>query len=62
MSIQPLKEKLITLLVVVASAGGTLAVFGSVPVIARIASTQQESPPHYIRQDNPDDATTVKWL
>jgi hypothetical protein len=62
MSIQPFKEKLITLLVVVASAGGTLAVFGSVPVIARITSAQSSVPQPYTQQANPFDTDPIKWL
>jgi hypothetical protein len=62
MSTQPLREKLITLLVVVASAGGTLAVFGSVPVIARITSTQQGSLPQYTQYVDPAEATPFDWL
>lgn len=62
MSIQPLKEKLITLLVVVASAGGTLAVFGSVPVIARIAATQEGAPPQYTQYINPAETAPFDWL
>lgn len=62
MSTQPWKEKLMTLLVIAASAGGTLAVFGSVPVIARITASQQSTPPQYMRQVNPAESHPANWL
>ncbi|HEY9647708.1 MAG TPA: hypothetical protein V6C88_15135 [Chroococcidiopsis sp.] len=44
MEFHQLKSKVFSVLLVVASAGGTLALFGSVPLIARLSVTVAQVP------------------
>lgn len=44
MEFHQLKSKVFSVLLVVASAGGTLALFGSVPLIARFSATVAQVP------------------